>query len=104
MSRELGDEFEDQVAYDLGIRKTNMSGAKFDNGDLSNKEVIIECKVKNKPHFQACGPEIKKVMEQAKKHFKEWLYIQKTADKSFVVLDYDYFLTLWKDTMPPSET
>lgn len=94
--RKIGDEFEAQVSDDLGIRKTNMSGAKFDNGDLSNSEIIIECKVKStSKSFQSCSHEVSKVIKQAIKHNKEWLYIQKTKDKSFVVMDYNYFLELW---------
>lgn len=96
--REKGDELEDQVAYDLGIKKTNGSGAKFDNADLANREVIVECKVKGKPGFQACGSEIKKVIAQAQKHNKEWLYIQQTDTGSYVVLDYNYFLELWTNS------
>tara|TARA_R110002074_G_scaffold402324_1_gene607120 strand:- start:178662 stop:178979 length:318 start_codon:yes stop_codon:yes gene_type:complete len=96
--REIGDDFEEQVAYDLGMQKTNMSGAKFDNGDLVNKETIVECKVKGKPGFQACGSEVKKVIAQAKKHSKEWLYIQQSTTDSYVVLDYNYFLELWTNS------
>jgi hypothetical protein len=102
--REIGDEFEEQVAYDLGIRKTNGSGAKFDNGDLADRKTIIECKVKGKPGFQACGLEVKKVIAQAQKHGKEWLYIQKTATSSYVVLDYNYFLELWTNSNDGSKT
>jgi len=102
--REIGDEFEKQVAYDLGIQKTNMSGAKFDNGDLASKETIIECKVKGKSGFQACGSEVKKVITQALKHNKEWLYIQKTATDSYVVLDYNYFLELWTNLQNGSKS
>ena len=96
--REIGDKFEEQVAYDLGVKKTNASGAKFDNGDLTDKETIIECKVKGKPGFQACGSEVKKVIAQAQKHNKEWLYIQQTAAGTYVVLDYNYFLQLWTNS------
>jgi len=96
--RELGEDFEEEVAHDLGMQKTNMSGAKFDNGDLANRETIVECKVKGKPGFQACGNEIKKVIAQAQKHSKEWLYIQKTDTGTYVVLDYNYFLELWMNS------
>lgn len=96
--REIGDNFEEQVAYDLGIRKTNGSGAKFDNGDLADKGTIVECKVKGKPGFQACGSEVKKVIAQAQKHSKEWLYIQKTPTGNYVVLDYNHFLELWMNS------
>lgn len=101
--RQIGDDFEEQVAHDMGIRKTNGSGAKFDNGDLADKETIIECKVKGKSGFQACGSEVKKVIAQARKHNKEWLYIQKTDTDSYVVLGYNYFLELWTNSKDGSK-
>ena len=97
MTREAGDEFEDYISYLLNIKKTTNSGAKYDNGDLSNKDLIIECKVKSKDGFQPCGKEIQKVINQANKHFKEWLYIQKTNKETYVVLSLDHYLTLISD-------
>ncbi|MCB1713329.1 MAG: hypothetical protein KDH96_12915 [Candidatus Riesia sp.] len=94
--REKGDELETQVAFDLGINKTTNSGARFDNADLTNSDYIIECKVKNKNGFQACGSEIKKLVSQAIKHDKDWIYIQQSADNTYVVMDYNLFLCLWK--------
>jgi hypothetical protein len=95
MSREKGDMLEDRISHDLNINKTTNSGAKWDNGDLSNKRYIIECKVKNKEGFQPCKGEINKLISQADKHSKDWFYIQQTLDKTFVVMDYDVFITLW---------
>ena len=94
MSREKGDQLEARVANDLGINKTTNSGAKWDNADLTNRELIIECKVKDKEGFQGCKPEIKKLMAQALKHSKEWVYIQQNKSGTFVVIDYNYFLEL----------
>lgn len=94
MSREKGDRLEDKVAHDLGINKTTNSGAKWDNADLTNRDLIIECKVKDKEGFQGCKTEIKKVMAQAVKHSKEWVYIQQNKSGTFVVIDYNYFLEL----------
>lgn len=102
--REKGDIFEEQVAYDMGIRKTNNSGAKFDNADLSNRDLIIECKYKGKKSFQSCSNEISKLTEQAKKHNKEWIYIQQTETNAYVVLDYNYFLELWTTLNHGSES
>lgn len=94
MSREKGDLLEDRVANDLGIKKTTNSGAKWDNADLSNRKLIIECKVKDKEGFQGCKGEIKKLIAQAAKHSKEWAYIQQNKSGTFVVIDYNYFLEL----------
>lgn len=92
--RRKGDKLEEIVSSDLGINKTNNSGAKWDNADLTNRELIIECKVKDKEGFQGCKSEIKKLMLQADKHSKEWVYIQQNKSGIFVVIDYDYFLQL----------
>jgi hypothetical protein len=96
MSREKGDILEDLVAHALGINKTTNSGAKFDNADLTNRQLIIECKVKSKQNFQPCGSEIKKLIAQAKKHSKEWIYIQENLSGKFVVIDWEYFLELFQ--------
>jgi len=95
MSREKGDDLEERVSHDLGINKTTNSGAKWDNGDLTNREYIIECKVKAGNGIQPCKAEISKLIAQAKKHYKDWIYIQETDDNTFVVLDYNVFITLW---------
>jgi hypothetical protein len=97
MSREKGDDLEERVSRDLAINKTTNSGAKWDNGDLTNKNVIIECKVKDKPILTGCGPEIKKLIVQAKKHSKEWFYIQQNQAGTFVVMDYNMFLELYRE-------
>lgn len=94
MSRDKGDRLEDKVAADLGLNKTTNSGAKWDNADLTNKKLIIECKVKSKDGFQGCKSEIKKLITQAAKHSKEWVYIQQNNTGTFVVIDYNYFLEL----------
>lgn len=97
MSREIGDELEEKVSKDLGLRKTCNSGAKFGNGDLSNHNFIVECKVKNgADSLASCGSEIKKLKSQARKVFKDWLYVQQTATSAYVVLDYDVFIELWE--------
>jgi len=95
MSREKGDKLEERVAIDLGINKTTNSGAKWDNADLTNREYIIECKVKGADTFKPCGTELKKLIAQAVKHDKEWIYIQQVNDRTYTVIDYDFFLQLW---------
>lgn len=96
MSREKGDKLEERVAIDLGINKTTNSGAKWDNADLTNREYIIECKVKGADTFKPCGTELKKLIAQAVKHNKEWIYIQSCNNQTYVVIDYDYFLEMWQ--------
>jgi hypothetical protein len=96
MSREKGDKLESKVSNDLGINKTTNSGAKWDNADLSDRNLIIECKYKDKPFLSGMNPEIKKLIKQAKKHNKDWSYIQECNAGTFVVIDYNLFLEMWQ--------
>lgn len=96
MSREKGDKLEDFVSYHTGIKKTTNSGAKYDNADLSNRRFIIECKYKDKSSFQPCGTELKKLMAQADKHGKDWIYIQENQGGIQVVIDWALFIEMWK--------
>lgn len=96
MSREKGDKLEDKVSFDLGINRTTNSGAKWDNADLTNKKLIIECKFKDKPFISNPNSEIKKLIKQASKHNKDWLYIQQNQGGTFAVMDYNLFLELYK--------
>lgn len=102
MSRDKGDRLEDKVSEDLKLNKTTNSGAKWDNADLTNKKLIVECKVKSKEGFQPCKGEIKKLISQAEKHSKEWIYIQQTQSGTYVVLDYNFFLELYSQQNEPS--
>jgi hypothetical protein len=96
MSRQIGDEFEDMLCSSLGINKTTNSGAKFNNGDMSNSDFIIEAKVKNtSPTFKPDKKELTKLKKQAKTRLKEWIYIQRAADGDYVLLELGTFLDLW---------
>lgn len=90
-NRAIGDKFEEYVSNLLGIRTTAKSGGHWDNADLANKHVLIECKVKHVPFFKPVKKEIQKVMNQAVKHGKEWAYIQRTDGGDFVVCSLDFF-------------
>lgn len=94
MSREIGDELEDKISTDLGLNKTTNSGAKFDNGDLADRKLIVEAKVKSKPSFTLPRKELSKLQAQALKHGKDWLYIQKNNAGTFVMMEYNTFLEL----------
>lgn len=95
MSREKGDKLETKVSNDFHVNKTTNSGAKWDNADLSNRDVIIECKYKDKPSLSSVGPEVKKLINQATKHGKEWIYIQENKAGTFAIIDYNYLLELY---------
>lgn len=94
MSREIGDELEDKISADLGINKTTNSGAKFDNGDLTDKKLIVEAKVKSKSSFSIPKGELSKLKKQADKHGKDWIYVQKNLSGTYVLMDYNTFLEL----------
>lgn len=91
-SRKIGDEFEEEVANKLGLRTNAKSGGHWDNADLSSKNVLIECKVKSVPFLRSNKAEIQKVINQANKHYKDWVYIQKTDGGTFVVCSLDFFV------------
>lgn len=94
MSRKKGDELESKVAKDLDINKTTNSGAKWDNADLTNKDLIIECKIRIGKGLQACAADVRKLKAQALKHSKEWVYLQQSDDGMYAVLDYNFLLEI----------
>lgn len=101
MTREIGDKLETKLSELLGINKTTNSGAKYDNADLANRDIIIEAKVKNtKTSFSVPKTELTKVIKQARKHEKEWIYVQQNALGTFVLLDLDTYVEMseewWK--------
>ncbi len=95
--REKGDKLEDLVSNDLNINKTTNSGAKWGNADLTDRKYIVECKFKGKDTFQPCGSELKKLINAANKHNKQWIYVQQTNNQMFVVIDYSYFVELFNN-------
>jgi len=98
MSRATGDEFEDMIHSILGdINKTTNSGAKYNNGDFSNYDFIIEAKVKSTfKKFKVVDKELEKLKSQARMRLKDWIYIQRTQSGDEVLMDLGTFATLWK--------
>ena len=97
MSREVGDEFEQEIAQLLGLRLTTNSGAKYNNADMGDYDYIVECKVKNgKKNFHVDNKELDKLKDQALKRFKDWMYIQKTAGGIQCLIDLELLLKLLK--------
>ncbi len=89
--RQKGDEFEKQLSRLFSIRLTAKSGAHWDNADLATETVLIEAKVKDVPFFKPSKREVEKVIAQANKHGKDWVYIQKTNGGTFVLCSLDFF-------------
>lgn len=98
MSRATGDEFEDMIGNILGnINKTTNSGAKYNNGDFSNHDYIIEAKVKSTfKKFKVVDKELDKLQNQANIRLKDWIYIQRTQAGDQVLMDLGTFAKLWK--------
>lgn len=92
---EDGSIFEAHVSRLLIIDTTARSGAHWDNGDLFDKEWIIECKVKNTfKNFRPVAKEVKKLIAQADKHMKEWAYVQRCQAGDFVMISLDQFAAM----------
>lgn len=95
MSREKGDALESKVENALGVNKTTNSGAKFNNADLANTKVIIECKFKDIPRFKPEWKEIEKVIKQANDSGREWIYIQQNQAGTFATIDFNFLIELF---------
>lgn len=93
--RSKGDELETKVSNHLGVNKTTNSGAKFNNADLANSKVIIECKFKDLPRLRPEWNEIEKVIDQAINSGREWIYIQENQAGIFAIVDFNYFIELF---------
>lgn len=95
-NREIGDKFEEELLALLpGTTRTAMSGAFWDNADLVGNTIMIEAKVRDKESFSPRASEVKKLKKQAFKHSKEWVYIQKTNNGSYALMDLNLFAELW---------
>lgn len=92
-TRKIGDNFEKIIESKLSIKRTANSGAYWGNGDLANRKVLIEAKVKaNKEGFSYNSSEVKKIMKQAEKLGLDWIYMVQDANgKAFVLCELDLF-------------
>jgi hypothetical protein len=97
-NRDIGDELENKVISKLGegFHRTGNSGATFKDGDIRNRRLVIECKVKNNTEgFSSPKSELKKLWKEANKQGKDWLYIEQNGDgKVMVLMDFDTFLEM----------
>lgn len=107
-SRKVGDDLEDKVVERLGpgFSKTAGSGSVFKNGDIAHHRLVTECKVKNNTKgFSAPASELKKLIKEADKQSKDWLYIQQSGlGKTMVLCDLNTFLEmteLWRKNQEP---
>lgn len=94
-SREVGDKLERDVLDTLGegFKMTAGSGSKFQDGDLRHNELVVECKVKgNCKGFTAPASELNKLIAEADKQLKDWLYVEQNAHgRQMVLCDLEAF-------------
>lgn len=98
--RAIGDSLEDLVIKKLGssFHKTGNSGATFQDGDIRNRKLCIECKVKATPGFSSPTKELKKLWKLSKDQCKDWLYIEKNGDgKIMVLMEFNTFLEIGEE-------
>lgn len=93
-NRSIGDKFEQEISNLLEIPVTVKSGGHWDNADMDSGKVLIECKLTNKAGFSGTVDHIKKLKIQADKALKEWVYIRRTPDETYVIVSLDYFSEL----------
>lgn len=92
-NRSVGDELEDKICQKFNVQKTAKSGAHWDNADLVNNNVLIECKVKNDcSSFRCPKSELSKLKKQANRSSKDWIYVMQDANgEVYVLTSLDYF-------------
>lgn len=96
MSREKGNELETKVSNALEINKTTNSGAKYGNGDLANRIMVVECKYKSKDILSAPKKELEKLIKLAQDSGREWLYVQENNLGTFAVIDFEFFTQMYQ--------
>ena len=104
-TREIGDEFEEEIIRLLNEHSpenewdsTAGSGSKWQDGDIRHQDYVGECKVKsNVRGFTAPASELNKLISEADKQFKDWLYFERNGDgRTMVLMDMNTFLELYE--------
>ena len=99
-TRKIGDQLEDKVLdiLDPYFYKTAGSGSVFKDGDLRNKDIVGEVKMRSTAGASVAGPDLKKVMAEAKKQGKDWLFVCENYDKDLVAfIDLNHFAILYEE-------
>lgn len=94
-TRDKGNKLETKVSNSLGINKTTNSGAKFKNGDLANRVMVVECKYRDKDTFSINKKDLAKLRKLAMDSGREWLYVQENNLGRFAVVDFEFFTDLY---------
>ena len=99
--RHKGDKLEKKILADLEslnitrFRRTANSGARMDDGDIVNKDWILECKVKSSTISCVTQKEYKKLLKQAENIGKDWAFVlENKFGHNVVLLSWDSFQCL----------
>lgn len=95
--RAVGDEFENICIAKLDMKGTYGSGANYDDADLKDDFLMIECKVKTTVKGVSIPPAlINKVKAQATKWQRFWAIANRTQAGDFITLPLDTFAEIYE--------
>ena len=85
-TRKIGDQLEDKVLEILEpyFSKTAGSGSIFKDGDLRNRDTVGEVKMRSTAGASVAGPDLKKLIAEAKKQGKDWLFVCENYNKDLI--------------------
>lgn len=99
--RHKGDKLEKKILANLKslnisrFRRTANSGARMNDGDLVNRDWILECKVKNSTISCVSEKEYSKLLKQAENLGKDWAFVlENKFGHDVVLLSWDSFQCL----------
>jgi len=101
-TRKIGDKLEDKVLNILEpyFSKTAGSGSVFKDGDLRNKEIVGEIKVRPTVGASIAGKDLKKLQKEANKQGKEWLFVCENYNKDLIaIMDLNFFAILYEENL-----
>lgn len=97
-NKKIGEDFEKEVLQALPgseFKYSCNSGAKNNDADIRSARYLIECKVKNHDGFKHSNKELRKLIKQADKLGKDWMYITKNnKNEKFVLMSFNNLVEL----------
>jgi hypothetical protein len=99
-TRKIGDDLENKVLEILEpyFSKTAGSGSVFKDGDLRNSDTVGEIKVRGTMGASITGTDLRKLVAEAKKQGKDWLFICENYPKNLIaMLDLNTYAVLYEE-------
>ena len=97
--RDVGNAFEIKVSQAIPNGKlTPNSGAMFNNADVVNDTLVVECKVRNKPSINISKIQLEKLKKQALLYSKDYAFANKTTNGEYITISLEHFKQLLADT------